>query len=138
MTRAGPASFDCEGCGRIEETWTGNGDLHLKNLALLTRELKAPRLSPAYDLVNTEIVIPGDALALPVSGKRSNLKRSDWLTFGTYCGISERLVEQECTRIVDLLPAALGLLERSFLSADMRAKYAAGLELRTRVLRDAG
>lgn len=117
--------------------WTGNGDMHLKNVLMLTREPASPRLSPAYDLVNTEIVIPGDVLALPVSGKRSNLKRGDWLTFGTYCGMSERLVEQEWTRLVDLHPEALLLLERSFLSPGMRAKYAEGLEARTRVLRDA-
>ena len=116
--------------------WTGNGDMHLKNLSMLTREFKAPRLSPIYDFVSTEIVIPGDSLALPVCGRRSNLKRGDWQMFGQYCGLSNRLVDQEWTRLVELLPTALELLERSFLSADMRAKYAEGLAARTRVLRD--
>jgi serine/threonine-protein kinase HipA len=116
--------------------WTGNGDMHLKNLSMLTRERKTPRLSPAYDLVNTGIVIPGDSLALPVCGKRSDLKRRDWLTFGKYCRMSERLVAQEWGRLVELLPTALGLLERSFLSTDMRVKYAETLEARTHVLRD--
>ena len=36
--------------------WTGNGDVHLKNLALLDRDRGAHRLSPGYDLVNTAVV----------------------------------------------------------------------------------
>ena len=42
----------------------GNGDMHLKNVALLYEDPCAPSLSPAYDLVSTVPYLPGDALAL--------------------------------------------------------------------------
>ncbi len=47
------------GCWRV-----GNGDLHLKNLALVTDHRGFTRLSPCYDLLSTCLVIPDDALAL--------------------------------------------------------------------------
>ena len=65
--------------------WIGNGDLHLKNLSLLSREINEPRLSPAYDLVNTALYITPFEFALPLEGKQRNLGPGDWLRF------SERL-----------------------------------------------
>jgi len=117
--------------------WTGNGDMHLKNFSMLTRERGMPGLSPAYDLVNTEILIPGDSLALPVCGRRSNLKRRDWLTFGVYCEMEQRVIEDAWTNLVDLTPEAQNMLERSFLTVEMREKYGMGLDARTRLLKGA-
>src|SRR2546429_250013 len=110
--------------------WTANGALHLKNLALLTREPGFPLLAPAYDLVNTEILIPGDQLALLVLGKKARLKRRDWLEFGAYCGLPAKVVAGEIANLVGIAPESLALLERSVLPADARGKYAAGLAAR--------
>jgi serine/threonine-protein kinase HipA len=108
--------------------WIGNGDLHLKNLALLSRDPGQPRLSPAFDLLSTSVVIPEDTLALPVTGKKSRLDRRDWLELGQYCGLPPRLVNKEIDDLSALLPSALDTVGQSFLPAALRRRYANILE----------
>ncbi len=52
----------------------GNEDMHVKNFSLLTREEKV-ELTPAYDILNTTIVLPGEKeeIALPIKGKKRKL-----------------------------------------------------------------
>lgn len=40
--------------------WSGNGDMHLKNFSLLTDANRFTRLTPAYDLVCTQLLIPDE------------------------------------------------------------------------------
>ncbi len=63
-----------------------DGDLHLKNLAVLqiappgSNQFSSVRLAPAYDTVTTRI-FPGlehDAMALTLNGKRNRLNRQDF------------------------------------------------------------
>ena len=63
-----------------------DGDLHLKNLAVLriappgSNHFSSARLAPAYDTVTTRI-FPGlehDAMALTLNGKRNRLNREDF------------------------------------------------------------
>ncbi len=70
--------------------WSGNGDMHLKNFSLLADEQGILRLTPAYDLVCTRLVIQNDPLALPVGGKKDNLSRNSWLEFAAYCQLPEK------------------------------------------------
>ncbi len=111
--------------------WIGNGDLHLKNLALLSRDPTRPRLSPAYDLLSTSLVIMNDPLALPVRGKKSDLDRADWLVFADYCGLPRKLAELEIDRLPSGLAPAQQLLGASFLRDEFRAALAASLEARS-------
>ena len=56
----------------------GNEDAHLKNWSLITRNNKI-ELSPAYDLLNSTIVLRGaniEELALPLAGKKRKLTRA--------------------------------------------------------------
>jgi len=114
--------------------WVGNGDLHLKNLSLLSVDSGPPRLSPAYDLVNTTLVIPDDPLALSVSGKKSELSREDWEQFGEYCELPPRLVVRELDALANLLGDATDLVANSFLSDDMKSAYEYLLHERTAAL----
>lgn len=104
--------------------WSGNGDMHLKNFSLLTGEDGLIRLTPAYDLVSTRLVIPDDQLALPVVGKKDRLDRGDWLEFATYCSLPQR----SATRVLDALIAtvdrATGVIARSFLPPDQKKELA--------------
>jgi serine/threonine-protein kinase HipA len=114
--------------------WIGNGDLHLKNLALLSIEPARPKLSPAFDLVSTKIIIPGDTFALPVAGKRDNLRRPAWIRLATYGGLPPKLAEAEMARLRNLRPDALGFVARSFLRDDLKSAYAAVIEERTAMI----
>jgi serine/threonine-protein kinase HipA len=114
--------------------WTGNGDMHLKNFSLLTREDGLHRLSPAYDLVCTRLVIPGDQLALPVGGKRDGFTRQDWLGFARYGQIPERSAQRVLATLVSSLDACVAMIDGSSLSAPFKGAYRDLLRARAAVL----
>ena len=61
---------------------TGNEDMHLKNFSLMVRD-GIVGLSPAYDLLNTTLVLgnASEESALPLQGKKRKLNRKDWLDY---------------------------------------------------------
>ena len=103
--------------------WSGNGDMHLKNFSLLADEQGVTRLTPAYDLVCTRLVIPNDPLALPISGKKENLDRDDWLSFASYCQLPERTAHRVLETQASVLNSATALIDRSFLPTDQQKVY---------------
>jgi serine/threonine-protein kinase HipA len=103
--------------------WVGNGDLHLKNLALLRGADGRYRLSPAYDQLNTRLVIPGDSLALPVCGKRDNLKRETMRSLAERIGLGAKAADRARAEMAATLPAALDLVQAAPLPTEMRDSY---------------
>ncbi len=103
--------------------WSGNGDMHLKNFSLLTDENDIVRLTPAYDLVSTHLVIPGDPLALPVGGKQTKLARGDWLRFADYCDLPRTVAERMLREQKEATDEAVKLIGKSFLPEDQRGEY---------------
>jgi len=110
--------------------WCGNGDLHLKNLSLLTRTPGEPRLSPFYDLVNTAILYPDDPFALPVAGKRRNFPPTVWHGFAEYCGLPSGVVAFEARRLLKREAPMNELVARSRLDDARREAYASVLRAR--------
>lgn len=100
--------------------WTGNGDIHLKNLSLFTDTQGITRLTPAYDLVSTQLVIPDDPLALPVVGKKTKLTRRTWRDFADYCGIPKKTAARVFGRQASVEAAANEAIEACFLPADQK------------------
>lgn len=103
--------------------WVGNGDLHLKNLALVTDQQGLTRLSPCYDLLSTHLVIPDDDQALTVAGKRKNLFRRSWKQLAESAGIPARAAERILALPSLHLQSALSMVEASALSEDFKASY---------------
>jgi len=60
---------------------TGNADMHLKNFSLINLPGMGYSLAPAYDLVATALINPGDRedLALTLNGKKQRIKRNDFI-----------------------------------------------------------
>jgi serine/threonine-protein kinase HipA len=114
--------------------WVANGDMHLKNFSLLTTRNGIRRLSPAYDLVCTKLVIPDDALSLTIGGRDKKLTRRRWLDFATYCRLPERAAKRVLSEQIDALAGALGYIERSFLPEAMKERYAEIVRENTSVL----
>jgi len=110
--------------------WCGSGDLHLKNLSLLTRTPGEPRLAPFYDLVNTAILIPDDAFALPIAGKHRTFPPKVWHGFAEYCGLPRRVVGFEARRLLRRENEAEGLVARSRLNDERKHAYLAILHAR--------
>lgn len=107
----------------VFEWWSGNGDTHLKNFSLLADEQSVMRLTPAYDLVCTRLVIENDPLALPISGKKDNLDRSDWLRFAEYCKLPPKTAQRVLDTQRSVADSAAALIDRSFLSAEQKLAY---------------
>lgn len=112
---------------------TGNEDMHLKNYSLITRDKKV-ELSPAYDLLNTSIVLSGDIeeSALPIMGKKKNLTRSiliDYIAFERM-KLNPKTVTNILTSITDAFDSWINLINKSFLSEAMKESYLHLLEKR--------
>lgn len=113
--------------------WTGNGDMHLKNFSLQGVEGRY-RLTPAYDLVCTRLVIPDDPMAIPVQGKQDNLNQKQWMKFAEYCKIPERAARRVLQEHVDALQEATRMIQRSFLLDEMKEQYKTLLVARSKML----
>jgi serine/threonine-protein kinase HipA len=56
----------------------GNGDMHLKNWALIRDSQGLLRLSPCYDFVSSRLYIRDEESALTLNGRKNRLRRSDF------------------------------------------------------------
>ena len=66
----------------------GNGDAHLKNYSIAYRDKDNIRLTPAYDIVCSKLVIPGEEdSAITIHGKKNKLLREDFDQLGDYFNI---------------------------------------------------
>jgi len=69
----------------------GNSDIHFESFAALFDEKGNARLSPAYDIVSSQLALPAvDDFATPMMGKTKNLKGMDFLAFSRNLGIPEK------------------------------------------------
>lgn len=115
----------------------GNEDMHLKNYSIIIRNGKV-ELSPVYDLLNSSIVLKGDVeeIALSLKGKKSNLTRDVLVNyFGKErCNLTDPVIERALETIQSVLPFWFELIGISFLSDEMKDKYAKLLQKRIDVL----
>lgn len=104
---------------------TGNADMHLKNFSLMENSLGEYELSPAYDLLNTSIVIPEDKeeSALTINGKKSRLKRNDFNVLATSLNITEKSLAAIYNRFDAVRPTWISWIEQSFLSEEFKQSY---------------
>jgi serine/threonine-protein kinase HipA len=111
----------------------GNEDMHLKNYSVILRNGKV-ELSPAYDLLNTSIVLQGEfeEIALTLKGKKSNLNYDVLVNyFGKErCGLTDKIIEKMVDTIQKALSSWFELIDISFLSDEMKDKYRSFLQKR--------
>lgn len=70
----------------------GNGDGHFKNYSISYHKQDGIRLSPAYDIVCSKLVIPKeDDSALTINAKKNNLTREDFEALAEYLKIPEKV-----------------------------------------------
>lgn len=97
---------------------TGNADMHLKNFSLLTEDDGLTGLSPAYDLVATKLVMPTDMeeTALPINGKKKNLKPKDFYMLAESLGVTKILLTKRMSFFESKIGDMIENLQASFLS----------------------
>ena len=104
---------------------TGNADMHLKNFALLENDLGEFELSPAYDLLNTALVIADDKeeTALTINGKKNRLTKKDFDALALSMGINMKALKDINDKFEQVLPDWITLIKQSFLSKYMQKRY---------------
>jgi len=104
----------------------GNEDMHLKNFSLITKNNKTT-LSPAYDLLNTSIIIKNakEEIALPIKGKKNNLTRKDIIEyFGKErLGLNAKTIDKILMDFTNALPNWYKEIEKSFLPENLVSAY---------------
>lgn len=97
----------------------GDGDMHLKNLALL--KIARPgdtafpkvRLAPVYDAVSTRVFpqLAQDRLALKLNGKDDHLKRQDFLTLARTIRLAASTAQQTLEELQSGLLSAISTIQ---------------------------
>ncbi len=104
----------------------GNEDMHLKNFSLIRRNNKI-ELAPAYDFLNTTIVLdsPQEEIALPLNGKKNKLNKKLFVEYYGYerLSLNKSIVINILTSLESVLPQWFELLKISFLSPGLKQKY---------------
>lgn len=116
----------------------GNSDMHLKNFSLVETKDRSGEfiLSPAYDLLPVNVLMPEDKeeCALPLHGKKSNLRKKDFLVFGESCALPKASCEKMIKKILSMEGTYLSMVKESPLNDDLKEKFAQLIKERCLVL----
>jgi len=119
-----PLSTDSDGdlrklLKRVLFAWLiADGDMHLKNMALLKtahpgeRAFASVRLAPVYDTLTTRVFprLEHDHMALKLNGKDERLHRSDFVTVATLAGLRASDANQALDEVLHAFAKALEAL----------------------------
>lgn len=83
------------------------------------------KLSSAYDLLSTKIVMPEDTeeLALTLNGKKRKLQKSDFIKVMTASGLSEKVISNMAKKFRRSIVKWLDLIDASFLPENIKKEY---------------
>lgn len=116
----------------------GNSDMHLKNFSLIETAPCSRRykLSPAYDLLPVNVIMPEDKeqLALAMNGKKRNIRRKDFLVFAEECGLTRTSAEKMMMAVIKQKNSFLEMCEESLLPARLKERFAFLIEQRIDIL----
>ena len=113
----------------------GNSDMHLKNFSLIENNGKYV-LSKAYDLLPVNIILPEDKeeFALTLNGKKTNIRKQDFVIFAKECGISEIAARKMIQKIVSLKPVYIDMVNESYIPQDEKQSFINLINDRCKVL----
>lgn len=101
----------------------GNGDMHLKNWALLIKEEGKAALAPCYDFVSSKIYIPEEEdSALSINGRKNKLSRGDFEVFADSLKIDPKAAENSLRKLSVAKEQILEMTMQSELSAERQQK----------------
>ena len=103
---------------------TGNGDMHLKNWALITLPNGEMHLAPCYDFVCSKIYIPNEEdFALTINGRKNKIRKGDFIALGMSLKIEPKAIENALNRFKDTRSTILEILSHSELSAERMKRF---------------
>ena len=105
----------------------GNSDMHLKYFSLIETAPNSQEyvLSPAYDMLPVNIILPDDKdqLALTLNGKKRNIRKNDFLFFAENSRIPQKSAEKMIKKVVSLKETYLKMCRDSYLPDDMKSVF---------------
>jgi len=103
---------------------TGNNDMHLKKFSLIHRAGSID-LSPAYDLLNVNLVFPRDQeeTALFLNGRKNHLHLRDFEALGKVLEIPDKVRENSYKKFSSHDQTVRQMIHASFLPHDMQDTY---------------
>lgn len=103
---------------------TGNNDMHLKNFSLMHTD-KGILFSPAYDLLNVNLVFPDDKedLALTLSGRKKKIKQVNFDELAMSLGITAIVRNNIYKDFSKQANKVYDLIDRSFLTDEYKEEY---------------
>ena len=115
----------------------GNADMHLKNFSLITEDISNITLSPCYDLLSTRLLISAqhdpDELALPLNGKKQNIRKKDFFEFGKNLNISEKVIENTIESMSAYFSPWEQKIQQSFLSEKLKVQFRELIKMRLNI-----
>ena len=107
-----------------------NGDAHLKNFSVLMTPEGDYVLSPAYDLINTQLHIPGDSIFALQRGLFSTssdnpitITGKAFHDFGIKIGLTEKTIKKELERFCSEYTEIDNLIDNSYLPDKLKNIY---------------
>jgi len=116
----------------------GNSDMHLKNFSLIETAAGSEEyvLSAAYDLLPVNVILPEDKeqLALAMNGKKTNIRKKDFLLFADNVGISKETAERMTAQLLSKKDVLTDMCGDSLLPAYMKEAFVSLIEERCAIL----
>ncbi|HXD91932.1 MAG TPA: HipA domain-containing protein [Bacteroidia bacterium] len=104
----------------------GNSDMHLKNFSIIKDDENQYRLSPAYDLLSSNLAMPSDQeqSALHIHGKKNRIRRTDFFSMGTHIGLPEAIIEKTIAKYnKEVLNKFEEFTSISFLTDELKERF---------------
>ena len=110
---------------------TGNGDVHAKNLSVLSTADGEQRIAPAYDLPST-VPYRDTTFALTIGGKRTGISRRVLLQFASDIGLPEKAAITALDQLIEATSDLDGALTDAALPFDSATLQRTRKELKYR------
>ncbi len=113
---------------------TGNNNMHLKDFSLISEPAIGYHLSPAYNLVSTQVIRKDNDrdLALTLNGKKDGLNLKDFLIAMLQAGITDKTIKNILGRFSLAIPKWHDFIDTSFLPEYLKKEYHSLITLKAR------
>lgn len=103
---------------------TGNNDMHMKNFSVLHKNGEI-QLSPAYDLINGNLVNPTDNedLAMTLNGRKRKIGRRDFVAIVNTLKIPEATIKRVLNKFASQNAKVFELIDQSYMSEEFKEEY---------------
>lgn len=99
----------------------GNGDAHLKNYSISYKDKDNIRLAPAYDIICSKLVLPGEEdSAVTINGKKNRLKIEDFDKLAEYLNIPLKVRYEKFENKLD---AIREIIDRSSIAKEKQQQF---------------